>query len=685
MMVVEKLFPKGLFRVGRIIVISTILSLVAATNIYATPNNNRLAGLTRYETAVAIAKDGWQQSDYAIIAYGENYPDALAAAPLAKKYDAPIFLTQQNSLSNETKQALIDLKVKHVFIVGGIGAVTATVEKDLESIVSTVKRLAGNDRYETAIEIAKELGEINSISVTTGDDYADALSIGAVAGKLGMPIILVPKDYLPDSVKTYVSSHQIQASYIVGTQESISDSILSQLPNSERITGRDKYERNIAVLNKFGINFSNGSVCMATGNNFADALTGTAYASKKSLPIILLSDNINATTLKYIENNKDTLDTITIFGGEGVIPNTLVISYLNQGLLKPEKFTRNLEGIGTINSYKLAENATVEINYNIEAMQIMAATGSGFNHKGYLGGNYKTDLDEKIMDYFRAYVTDPTAKEFYEIESKYSTSGISEKIPISITNGMLVTEELGKDEFKINIGSRYEHPLFRDGNLYLKDMTGMVRNFVVSTKAEEFFKNNLELYNSTIDSFINETLNFSHIERLKDFYGLDIDNNQFRVILTVTENGGTGPSIQKPDGSWVFFNIMNPAGDKYMQLHLLYHETSHNFNSILRNNNREVLAGNDDYADLLGYNVTSDPFEHRLDETMARIVAATMLEQYHDKEMAERYISNELQRGWKNLDKLYNLTKERYLPNRDQYRNFSEFLPVMVEYIKGLQ
>ncbi|KJR45615.1 N-acetylmuramoyl-L-alanine amidase [Desulfosporosinus sp. I2] len=54
-----------------------------------------MAGFDRFETASKIAKSGWTQSDYAILAYGGNYPDALSSAPLAKKYNAPILLNDR--------------------------------------------------------------------------------------------------------------------------------------------------------------------------------------------------------------------------------------------------------------------------------------------------------------------------------------------------------------------------------------------------------------------------------------------------------------------------------------------------------------------------------------------------------------------------------------------------------------
>ncbi len=57
-----------------------------------------------------------------------------------------------------------------------------------------VTRLSGQNRYETDIAVAKQLGTISQIAVVTGEDYSDALSISPIAVKLNIPIILVGKD-----------------------------------------------------------------------------------------------------------------------------------------------------------------------------------------------------------------------------------------------------------------------------------------------------------------------------------------------------------------------------------------------------------------------------------------------------------------------------------------------------------
>ncbi|MFP3441662.1 cell wall-binding repeat-containing protein, partial [Pantoea sp. SIMBA_133] len=55
----------------------------------------RISGKDRYKTAIEVSKAGWEKSDTVVLARGDEYPDALAGAPLAYKYDAPILLNAQ--------------------------------------------------------------------------------------------------------------------------------------------------------------------------------------------------------------------------------------------------------------------------------------------------------------------------------------------------------------------------------------------------------------------------------------------------------------------------------------------------------------------------------------------------------------------------------------------------------------
>ena len=300
-----------------------VLMLSFTSSVYAS-STKRLAGETRYETSVSIAQDGWQQSDYAILAYGENYPDALSAAPLAKKYDAPVLLTSGNNLPSVTKQILTDLQVKNVFIIGGTGVIPISIDNELQLMGITPTRIAGLDRYETSILIAQRLSSPSELIVATGEDYPDALSIAPVAGAKQIPIILVPKGALPDSAKNYISTLTVHKTYVIGDSSIIEESVAKQFPNPERIVGADKYQRNIAINKRFESDFNSGRLCIATGEGFADALSGVAYAAKISAPIILVRNASPIVTKDYYQQRLIYSDSIHVFGGSGVVSDRLI-------------------------------------------------------------------------------------------------------------------------------------------------------------------------------------------------------------------------------------------------------------------------------------------------------------------------------------------------------------------------
>lgn len=76
----------------------------------------RIAGTNRYETSENIAEE-FGKSDVVVLASGTNFADALAAAPLAKKMNAPIVLVKKDSLSENAKKLVSS--AKKVYVIGG--------------------------------------------------------------------------------------------------------------------------------------------------------------------------------------------------------------------------------------------------------------------------------------------------------------------------------------------------------------------------------------------------------------------------------------------------------------------------------------------------------------------------------------------------------------------------------------
>ncbi|MGC7873147.1 cell wall-binding repeat-containing protein [Desulfosporosinus sp. SYSU MS00001] len=321
---------------------SSVLPVLAATDTSTiSPIINRMAGQDRYETSSRIAEQGWPNgSTNCILAFGGNFTDSLAAVPLAKKYDAPILLTESTTLPAITQKTLTDLKTKNVTIIGGTGVISAAIDSELQSMGITTNRVYGYDKYETAIAVAKQVtSSPSTLFVCTSDDFTDALSISPVAAIKQDPIILVSQDSIPDSVKNYISANKgIVKTYVIGNSDNISDNVTNQFPDYERISGDNSYSTNIAVNNQFASVFGTKITTVASGEQFPDALSGSALASKIAAPIILINDSLADVTRSYYQDriangSKSSTNfppTVDVFGGTVIIPDS-VISGLGQG------------------------------------------------------------------------------------------------------------------------------------------------------------------------------------------------------------------------------------------------------------------------------------------------------------------------------------------------------------------
>ncbi|MCK4777097.1 MAG: cell wall-binding repeat-containing protein, partial [Actinomycetia bacterium] len=162
-------------------------------------------GINRYETAKIIAEEVENKVgsvNTAIIAYGENFPDALSASSFAgyKKY--PILLALNDSIPSYTQAALNDLGISNTIIVGGEGVISSTVESQLPNPI----RKWGQNRYETSVEISNygvsQGLSWNKTMFATGENFPDALAGGTYGAIISAPMLLVyptSLDVTPDT------------------------------------------------------------------------------------------------------------------------------------------------------------------------------------------------------------------------------------------------------------------------------------------------------------------------------------------------------------------------------------------------------------------------------------------------------------------------------------------------------
>ncbi len=173
-------------------------------------NIERLSGFDRYDTGMAVVeKANVEPGTPVFVISGESFPDVLSASSIAGAKQYPTLLAGQNYLADKTKAYLKNNKPSTVYIVGGVSAVSQSVEDQIKELAPTaiVNRLAGNDRFDTAGVILNQFSSSpQTVYLANGFNFQDAIAGSALAAKTGDPVLLIDHTLgtLPPATEAYL-------------------------------------------------------------------------------------------------------------------------------------------------------------------------------------------------------------------------------------------------------------------------------------------------------------------------------------------------------------------------------------------------------------------------------------------------------------------------------------------------
>jgi plastocyanin len=187
-------------------------------------------------TAIAVS---WSQSTFpdgsgfAILGRSDLFADSLASGVAQGKLDAPFLVTGSGSLDPRTKAELDRLGARTVYLLGGTSALSPAVEESLRTSGFTTRRVAGNNRVETAVRTAETfVPEAQAAFLVrasaTGDpirSFVDALGAGSAAAANAQPVLFTESTALSPSTKAYLQSRPIKELTIVGGTAAVSEKV----------------------------------------------------------------------------------------------------------------------------------------------------------------------------------------------------------------------------------------------------------------------------------------------------------------------------------------------------------------------------------------------------------------------------------------------------------------------------
>ena len=262
----------------------------------------------------SVSMSVWHHVSMHVIANG-------AASTVEVSLDGTQLFSSNKVATTATTITAVQVGAEHLRQMGDIYIDDLVITASSSATAGRAIRLAGADRITTAIEAAANRTDWgNTVVLTRDDDFADALSSGPLAASLKAPILVNPTTALDPRVAAEIKALATanggkENVVIVGGTGAVSAGVataLAAIPGvtvRPRLEGADRFQTSVAVSKATITNNGSGAardynVFLATGNNFADAMTAGAAAAAVH-GVVILTNGIKVTdpsSLAFLNN-----------------------------------------------------------------------------------------------------------------------------------------------------------------------------------------------------------------------------------------------------------------------------------------------------------------------------------------------------------------------------------------------
>jgi putative cell wall-binding protein len=207
------------------------------------------------------------------------------------------------------------------------------------------RRLEGNDRYGTALAIAREVGPVerdtfeHTAFIVSGTNYPDALAISPLAAAEGVPILPVKGTVVPAAIQTALEELEIEHCVIMGDTGVVSTTVEGWLESNgyrvngvapgaasvdTRLGGANRYDTTLLAVGfsaQMG-DFDDSTTYIATGTNWPDALALAPLAGMGRHPLVLINGaeiGKSVSVAEYLVDHQADPPTVAFVGGDGAI------------------------------------------------------------------------------------------------------------------------------------------------------------------------------------------------------------------------------------------------------------------------------------------------------------------------------------------------------------------------------
>jgi len=284
------------------------------------------------EAAVAASRATFASGSASrvVIARQDVFADALAGGPLAGAGRGPVLLTPRDEVApatiDETRRVLQPGGT--VYLMGGPAALSDEVESAFRRAGLATERVAGADRFETAVQAAQLVNPApKMILLVSGSTFADAMSATPAAVKARAPLVLADRDDLPKATLLYLTRHPSATRVVIGGTASVGDRAALLALATERIAGIDRFETSVLVARRWFE--TSTALLVTTGATFQDAAIAGPLSSRLDAPLILTTTPPSSSTYSFVRDRLVQLRRADIVGSTDEVPPSAIALLLS--------------------------------------------------------------------------------------------------------------------------------------------------------------------------------------------------------------------------------------------------------------------------------------------------------------------------------------------------------------------
>lgn len=183
-----------------------------------------------------------------------------------------------------------------------------------------VQRISGENRVQTSIEVSKKMFKegTNKVVLANQDNYSDVLTAAPFAKANNASLLYISSNSISKEVMSEIARLKAKEITIIGGEKSVDEGLKKELEKRnfkvDRLSGADRYKTSAQIAAKL-IDGKTTTLEIASGENYADALSLNNAAEKDKAPILLVRVNtIDKSVEDVIKSSKASL--INIAGGE---------------------------------------------------------------------------------------------------------------------------------------------------------------------------------------------------------------------------------------------------------------------------------------------------------------------------------------------------------------------------------